>query len=181
MELELTAKTKRNARAHGLTPEQLAFADLISVGWEPDDAFILAFRKGSTWKKGALEAEVDKLKKMEGVVERVNEVKGVLSEQKMEAAKGVAKKERNAIIDAAMSKEQMLFDLQTAISGMKAGSKEWLDTKKLIVDVTRMKQEEVQKDDSTIHHFLPVQYPTSCKDCLFSRCDSCKYKKEFGE
>lgn len=181
MELEVSQKAKKASKKAKLTVEQLAFADLIAVGWEPGDAFILAHRKGQTWMKSAFAAEVEKQKNNPAVVERVNEVKGVLSSQKKEAAKGVKKNERSAIIDAAMSKEQMLYDLQTAIAGMQPGSKEWLDTKKLIVDVTRMKQEEIQKDDSTVHYYLPVRYPTSCQNCLYSRCDECRYKKESEE
>lgn len=177
MELPVSSKTKRTAKQFMLTPEQLAFADLIAAGWQAEDAFFVAFRKGMTWMKNILTQEVDKLLNDENVVRRIESVKGIVNEEKVRAAKNVNKTDRDAIVDAAMSKEQMLYDLQTAIVGMKAGSKEWLDTKKLIVEVTRMKQEDVAKDDTTIHYFLPAQYPTSCKDCLFSQCDSCKYKK----
>lgn len=177
MEIELSAKTKKMARAAQLSCEQLAFADLCAIGWEPADAFILAFRKGGTWMKKALDAEVTKMLNAENVKARMDEVRKVLTERQKEAIKQTKKKERNAIVDIAMSKEQMLYDLQTAVAGMTPGSKEWLDTKKLIVDVTRMKQDEVAKDDSTIHYFLPVQYPTGCQDCLYSRCNECKYKK----
>lgn len=181
MDLDVSAKMKRTARAAHLTVEQMAFADLIAAGWTPDDAFIAAFRKGSTWIKQAFNAEVDKQRNNEHVIERISKTKGVISDKKMEAAKGVEKNDRTAIVDAAMSKEQMLYDLQTALAGMSPGSKEWLDTKKLIVEVTRMKQDEIKQDDTTVHYFLPVQYPTSCQDCLYSRCDSCKYKKAYVE
>lgn len=168
-------------RALKLTPESLAFADMCSLGWEPVDAYIVAFRKGATWIKKALKEEVDKLYNSEPVQSRIAENRRVLTERQKEAVKQTAKKERNVIVDSAMSKEQMLYDLQTAVVGMTPGSKEWLDTKKLIVDVTRMKQDEVQTENNTIHHFLPVHYPTGCQDCLYQRCDSCKYKKYYVE
>lgn len=181
MQLELSPKTRKVARAAQLSCEELAFADLVAVGWDETDAFLLVFRKGSTWIKKALNDEVAKLLANENVKQRIADTRRVLSEKQKEAIKQTSRKERNAVVDTAMSKEQMLYDLQTAVAGMSPGSKEWLDTKKLIVDVTRMKQDEVAKDDSTIHYFLPVQYPTGCKDCLYSRCESCKYKIAFDE
>jgi len=179
MELPVSSKTKKAAKQFNLTPEQLAYADLLAAGWQPEDAFFVVFRKGMSWMKDALSAEVEKMRTNENVVARINSVKEIRAKEKSKREGNMDKTERNAIVDAAMSKEQMLFDLQTAIAGMKAGSKEWLDTKKLIVDVTRMKQDEVQQDNNTIVYHLPVLYPTSCRDCLYSKCDSCKYKKAF--
>ena len=181
MSLELSTKTKKIARTAQLSCEELAYADLVATGWDATDAYLVAFRKGSTWVKKALADEVERLLNNQNVKSRIDETRRVLSERQKEAIKQTNKKERNAVVDTAMSKEQMLYDLQTAVATMAPGSKEWLDTKKLIVDVTRMKQDEVAKDDSTIHYFLPVQYPTGCQDCVFSRCDSCRYKKACEE
>lgn len=179
MELELTKGTMAMCRKNRLAPEQVAFADLVSLGWEPADAYVVAFRKGSTWVRKALRDEVEKLLALEPVKERIAANKRVLTERQKAAVRQTANKERAAVVDTAMSKEQMLYDLQTAVATMQVGSKEWLDTKKLIVDVTRMKQDEVQTDNNTIHHFLPVLYPTGCQDCLYSRCGECKYKRAY--
>ena len=181
MELDVSPKMKRTARAAHLTVEQMVFADLIAAGWSPEDAFIAAFRKGSTWMKTAFNTEVEKQKNNEYVIERIEKVSGALSSTKIEAAKAVKKDDRSAIIDAAMSKENMLYNLQTALQGQTVGSKEWIDINKMIIDVTRMKQDEVKTDDTTVHCFLPALYPTSCRDCLYSRCDSCKYKKAYND
>lgn len=177
MQIEVSQKTDKICKGLKVSPETLAFADLCAVGWEPVDAFFVAYKKGMTWMKKALKEEVEKTLKSKSVQDRMDEVKRVLSERQKEAVKQTAKKERNTVVDTAMSKEQMLYDLQTAVTTMAPGSKEWLDTKKLIVDVTRMKQDEVQTENTTIHYFLPVHYPTGCQDCLYNRCDSCKYKK----
>lgn len=181
MEFELSQKTDKFCKTYKLTAEQLAFADLCAVGWEPTDAFMVAFRKGATWRKRALKEEVDKLLASKPVKDRVAEVQHVLTERQKEAVRQTSKKDRNEVVDAAMSKEQMLYDLQTALASMTVGSKEWLDTKKLIVDVTRMKQDEVKDETNTVHHFLPVHYPTGCQDCLYQRCNTCKFKKYYDE
>lgn len=179
MELEVSQKTERLCKSLKLSVEAVAFADLVAVGWEPSDAYIVAFHKGSTWIKKALKDTVEKMLQEEAIQNRIAETRKVLSERQKEAVKQTAKKERNAVVDTAMSKEQMLYDLQTAKLGMQIGSKEWLDTNKLIVDVTRMKQDEVQQEDNTICYHLPVHYPTGCQDCLYQRCNTCKYKLEY--
>lgn len=181
MELEVSQKTAKMCKSLKLSPQALAFADLVAVGWEPSDAYIVAFHKGSTWIKKALKDEVEKILKQQNIEDRIAETRHVLSERQKEAVRQTVKKERNRVVDTAMSKEQMLYDLQTAKASMTVGSKEWLDTNKLIVDVTRMKQDEVQQDDNTIIYHLPVSYPTGCQDCLYQRCNSCKYKIAYEE
>lgn len=179
MELEVSQKTERLAKSMKLTPEQMAFADLVAVGWETSDAYIVAFHKGSTWIKKALKDEVQKLLDNQNVKNRIDETKSVLSQRQKDAVKNTAKKELTTIVDTAMSKEKMLFDLQTAKATSIPGSKEWIDINKMIIDVTRMKQDDVQTENRTIFHFLPVRYPTGCHDCLYQRCDTCRYKKAY--
>lgn len=176
MDVKVSTKASKLAKQFGLSPEQLAFADLLAVGWQSDDAWAVAIRTGVTWTKTYLKSEIDKLAKNEKVQSRVKEVRNILTVRQKEQVAKATKSERDHVIASAMSKEQMLFDLQTALTGMAAGSKEWLDTKKMIIDVTRMKQDEVQKDDNTIHYHLPVHYPTGCKDCLYSRCEQCSFR-----
>ena len=181
MEFELSKKMEKICKGLKLSAEQLAFADLCAVGWEPTDAYIVAFRKGSTWVKRALNDEVQKTLTSVPVQNRMAEVQSVLSERQKEAVKKTSNAERSSVVGTAMSKEQMLYDLQTAAATLPRGSKEWIDLKKLIVDVTRMKQDEVKDESNTIHHYLPVHYPTGCQDCLYQRCDSCKFKKFYEE
>lgn len=181
MEFELSQKTEKVCKSLKLTAEQLVFSDLLAVGWEPCDAYIMAFRKGSTWTKRALKEEVEKVSNAQEVKNRISETKKVLSERQKEAIKQTSKKDRDTVVDTAMSKEQMLYDLQLAKANLHAGTKEWIDINKLIVDVTRMKQDEVSQDDNTVHFFLPVKYPTGCQDCLYKRCDTCKFKIAYKE
>ena len=179
MEIEVSQKTSKVCKSYKLSAEALAFADLCAVGWEPSDAYIVAFRKGSTWVKKALKEEVEKLSQMQGVKDRMAETKRVLSERQKEAVKSMTQKDMNSVVSNATSKEKMLYDLQLAKNDMTPGTKEWIDINKLIVDVTRMKQDEVKTEDTLVKYHLPVNYPTGCQDCLYQRCDTCKFKKEY--
>lgn len=179
MDIELSKKGTALCKNYKVSAEVIVFADLCSLDWEPTDAYIMAFRKGSTWIKKALKDEVEKLLSSEAVQSRIAENKQVLSNRQKEAVRQTAKRERNMVVDSAMSKEQMLYDLQLAKHDATIGSKEWIDISKLIVDVTRMKQDEVLKEDNTILYHLPVHYPTGCQDCLYQRCDTCRYKTAY--
>ena len=181
MEIEVSQKTARLSKSLGLKPQEMAFADLVSCGWDPTDAYFVAFHQGSTWARKTLKDEVEKLQSNENVKSRIDETRNVLSKRQKDAIVNKKDKEVNMVVSTAMSKEQMLYELQTAKKNMVAGSKDWLDINKLIVDVTRMKQDEVQTENNTIHHYLPVRYPTGCQDCLYSKCDQCKYKKAYKE
>ena len=166
MDIEVSPKTNKLVKQYKLPPEHLAFADLIAVGWEPEDAWAVAVRKGVSWTKKARKEAIAELANDAAVKERVTAVQSVLRKNQIEAVKKTTDKEQKDIINAAMSKEQMLLDLQEAVLTLPRGSKEWIDIKKMIVDVTRMKQDEVKDDNNTIHYYLPVSYPTSCEDCL---------------
>ena len=168
MDIEVTKKTASVARQYKLSAEQLAFADLLATGWEPEDAWAVAIRKGIAWTKKARKEAIEALANNDSVKERIESVQAVLRKNQIEAAKNIGKSDRQNIIDSAMSKEQMLFDLQEALLSLPRGSKEWIDIKKMIVDVTRMKQDEIKDDNNTIHHYLPVNYPTSCEYCLLN-------------
>lgn len=181
MGITVSQKITKEAKAAKLSAEELAFADLIATGWPPEDAWAVAIRKGGAWNKTALKEEIQKLFMSPAIQERIEATKNVLSTRQKESIEKATKTERNSVITRAMSKENMLFNLQTALDSMKVGTKEWIDTSKMIVDVTRMKQDEVKQDDETIHYFLPVHYPTGCQDCLFSHCDTSKYKIAYKE
>ena len=181
MDLEVSQKTQKLCKSLKLTAEQMAFADLLAVGWEPTDAYIVAFHQGSTWVKAALKREVEKLVNNENVKNRVDETRSVLSARQKESIAKASSKEASKVVEAAMSKETMLYELQMAKNEKVKGSKEWIDINKMIIDVTRMKRDDVQTENTTIHHFLPVRYPTGCQDCLYSRCDRCKYKLAYKD
>ena len=180
MDIEVTTTTARNAKQAKLNPDEMAFADLLACGWPVDDAWAVAMRKGVSWTKQARKQAAKELADKQAVKERIEKTKSVLRSNQVENVKKAANSERQDLVSQAMSKEQMLFDLQSSLAGKDPGSSEWIKIKQLIVDVTRMKQDEVKDENTTIHHYLPVDYPNSCEFCLRSRCNECKYKKAYN-
>lgn len=139
----------------------LIYADLRAAGWSQYDAWSVAFSgQGLNWPKATLQANIDKLERLESVSSRIAELQGRKVPKDALTAEELAK---------ATSKEQILTDLVIARKNMKPGSKEWTETTKLIADYNKIKQDEIQTEDSTIHYYLPVNYPTSCADCLVGK------------
>lgn len=176
MELELSQKTEKIAKAAKISCETMVFTDLVAVGWEPTDAYIAAFRKGATWVKKALKAEVEKLLAAKPVQERMASVRKIVDS----ASQSNREIHAEELLERATNKEKKLISLQQILETLPQGSKEYNKINDQIFAITQMKKDEVSTDDKTVHYHLPVAYPTGCHDCLYSRCDQCKYKKKYA-
>lgn len=139
--------------------EQLIYADLRSKGWSEADAFYAAYRDNySHLPKGQQRMIMKKLENDKGVQKRMNgETASGPDESKILPFEEIARE---------TSKEKILSDLVMARKGSAEGSKEWSDLTKMIADIAKVKQDEIKTDEEQIKYFLPVHYPTSCKDCL---------------
>lgn len=156
--LSVAARTK--AKSYGMkSAEYIIYADLRAAGWCKRDAWSVAFQgTGLNWDKAELEREMNKLESLESVKKRIADVQGEHSDS--------ADKLSPEELAKATSKEQILTDLVVARKKMKEGTKEWTEQTRLIAEYARIKQDEIQTEDTTVHYYLPVNYPQSCKDCL---------------
>ena len=117
--------------------------------------------QGTNWTKDMLEKEMNRLESLESVQKRIAEVTGARSSEKEELTPEELAK--------ATSKEKILSDLVIAQRRQKQGSPDWLKTTALIADYNKIKQDDIQVEDTTVHFYLPKNYPTSCKDCLLRK------------
>lgn len=180
MNYELTKDTARLARQYSLKPDELAFADLLAAGWDSHDAYALTIRTGyATWTKKALADEITRLRNLEGVKKRIDDLTHAYSRQQEDKIREAISAERDNLLKRATSKEDMLVTLMARREALPPDSPDWLKVNQQIIDVSRMKQDEVKTDDNTVHYYLPVNYPTSCRNCLHSRCPDCRYFKAY--
>ena len=140
-----------------------SFSSLFSLLKLIEDFVIFSNKKGETWTTAAVNKATREILARVDVKRRIKELrKGDLNEMAKDAAKG--REEQVSTDDDVMkqlSKENMLRDLFLARKKMVVGSKDWLDTNKMIADITRMKQEEVKTEDNTVHFYLPL----TCNKC----------------
>lgn len=156
----LSQEVQKKAKKYGMADERyLIYADLRACGWTIDNAWNVAFNgEGATWSNATLEREKKKLEYLESVQKRIEEVRGERTREKEDLTPEELAKET--------SKEKILKDLVIARRRYKEGSKEWTEQTKLIAEYSRIKQDDIQTEDTTIHYHLPVNYPNRCSDCL---------------
>ena len=151
------------------SPEYKIYADLRAAGNAMRDSWAIAFQgKGFNWPKETLEREMNKLESLESVQTRIAEVQG--KKVKNENADELSPEE----LAKATSKEQILTELVIARRRMKEGTKEWTEQTRLIAEYTRIKQDDLQTEDSTRHFYLPINYPTGKNDCILFKNGLCK-------
>lgn len=161
-EIIFTQTFQRKAAGYGLKDARyLCYAAMRAAGVGINDAWNLTFQNaGLTWDKNRLKAEQQKLENLEGVQLFISELK------KERENKSQIEEISADDLAKATSKEKILSDLLKARNLTKPSSKEWIDITSKIADYARIKQDEIKEEDTTIHYYLPVNYPKTCKDCL---------------
>lgn len=166
----LSVDTYKKAKALGMKdPRYYIYASLRGSGMPMRDCWAISFQgEGFNWTKDVLEREMNKLESLESVQKRIAEVQG--KKTKNENADELSPEE----LAKATSKEQILTDLVIARRRMKEGTKEWTEQTRLIAEYARIKQDELQTEDTTCHFYLPVNYPTGKNDCILFKNGLCK-------
>ena len=166
----LTADLIRKSRTYGMADvHYMIYADLRACGWSMRNAWMVAFNgQGTNWTKEMLEKEMNRLESLESVQKRIEEVTGKRTSGKEDLTPEELAKET--------SKEKILKDLVIARRRYKEGSKEWTEQTKLIAEYSRIKQDDIQVEDTTVHFHLPVSYPNRCEECLIFKNGKAKLK-----
>lgn len=166
----LTADLIRKSRTYGMADvHYMIYADLRACGWSMRNAWMVAFNgQGTNWTKEMLEKEMNRLESLESVQKRIEEVTGKRTSDKEDLTPEELAKET--------SKEKILKDLVIARRRYKEGSKEWTEQTKLIAEYSRIKQDDIQVEDTTVHFHLPVSYPNRCEECLIFKNGKAKLK-----
>lgn len=167
----LSVDTYKKAKALKMKdPRYYIYASLRGSGMPIRDSWAIAFQgEGLNWEKSFLENEMNLLEAQESVRKRIAEVQGKKIEN--EHSEDLTPEQ----LAKATSKEQILKDLVIARSKIKnTSSKEWADYTKMIGDFAKIKQDELQTEDTTCHFYLPINYPTGKNDCLLFKNGLCK-------
>ena len=144
-------------------PEK-AFADLLAIGWKDSDAYIVSGLYNPVYTPDVNKADMNKmLSEDKSFMEYLTYADKHFKRQKKSAEKSVqtntAVSEED--IAAELSKDNQLRELIAAKKLYAEGSKEWLDIKKMIADITQVKKDEIQTENPTIHYYIPL----SCYNC----------------
>lgn len=150
------------------TPMHKVFCDLVLAGWDKEDAYAFSGLWNPTYSNLMNIQDMNRLLSDDkGVVEYIDTKVKETETLKKKAKKAAAEeeKDRTAINDldmtAELSKDAQLKELLIAKQKHPVGSKEWLDIKKMIADITRVKQDEIKEEDDVVHFYVPIQ----CHNC----------------
>lgn len=170
----LSVAVHKKVKALGMKdPRYYIYASLRGSGMGIRDSWAIAFQGyGFNWSKDVLEREMNKLESLESVQKRIAEVQGKKAENIAEDS--VTPEE----LAKATSKEQILKDLVVVKGKYKPGSKEWTEAVKMIADYNKIKQDEMQTEDTTVHYFIPLSMPRCCEDCIIFKNGQATFQKK---
>lgn len=150
------------------------YASLRGSGLSIRNSWMIAFQgHGCNWAKDVLEREMNKLESLESVQKRIAEVVGV---REKNGGDDLTPEE----LARATSKEEIMKNLVIAQRKQKLGSPEWQKTTAMIADYSKIKQDELQTEDTTVHFFIPANYPNSCAECLLFKNGKADYQLKKG-
>ena len=154
--LRPSAKQREILQKCGLsTVEELMYADLRRLNWDKADAFYAAFHH--LYSDYPLRSQKELMSHLESGPCIKDRISGADQGKDIIPLDELAK---------ATSKEKILSDLLKARKRTREGTKEWNDLTKMIADYAKIKQDEIKTDERPIRYYIPVRYPTSCKNCL---------------
>ena len=141
-----------------ISEREKAFADLLSLGWVNFDAYVLSGLYNPVYSKESNQREMNTLIESQDFAAYLK-----LAGKRLRRKEKESEEEATADIDMAteLSKEHQLKELLVAKAKYPIGSKEWMEIKKMIADITQAKKDEIQTEDTTIHYYLPL----TCNMC----------------
>lgn len=150
------------------TPMHKAFCDLLLAGWDKEDAYAFSGLWNPTYSTLMNIQDMNHLLKEDaGVIEYIESKVKEQEALKKKAKKAVEQAEKETFeiteddMANALSKETQLKELLIAKEKYAVGSKEWLDVKKMLADLTKIKNEDMKDDDEFVHFYVPIQ----CHNC----------------
>ena len=148
------------------TPMHKAFCDLILAGWNKEDAYAFSGLWNPTYSTLMNQQDMNRLLSDDKpTIEYIDAKVKKQEALKKKAKKAVEQVENQELPEIDMttelSKEMQLKELLIAKGKHPVGSKEWLDIKKLIADLSKVKQDEIKEDDEIVHFYVPIQ----CHNC----------------
>lgn len=154
--MDISRKTKSEAKSVGMSPTEMATVDLIVLGWNPMDAYKVAMSPPITTPDEFINERVEALMAKENIKEYIT------SKQKS-IASSFEKYLENPTTQGAplLEKEDVLQELLRIAMTMPANSKERADIMMKYASLQQMQKEKVTEEDTTIHYYLPL----SCYNC----------------
>lgn len=159
--LDYSRRFKTENKKLKITPPERAMADLISLGWNPQDAYI-----AMNLYKPALSDEYNKeqIEKMitdsdfqEYNKKREKSIRRGVLKQSIKDVNGEEEEDDINLID----KEAVLKEILRSALSLPQNDPNRAKMLMQYAELQQMKKEEVETEDTTVHYYLPL----SCNNC----------------
>lgn len=171
--MDFSSKLTKASRKLRLSVEEVAMSELMAIGWDQIDAYLVTFHKGLSKAEPELRSITDDIVNNPSFKKHMEEVNLKVKEDNIAASKRITGEDDTFIEQS--SKEYTLRQLVSAREAFQPGSSDWLKINQQIIDVTQMKKDEIKEEENTIHYFLPLR----CYRCaLFLKESEKKGKKD---
>ena len=163
---DFTSDLKKEAKKYKISVAQKAFADLLIMGYDKVDAYLLCGLFNPAISITATLHEIDILKEKKAFAayfsERVEEINNQHREiQEVEEKAAIERSDEDY-----RSKDYIIDRLAMEAKVLKG--KELVDTLMKIADLQQMKRDEVKEEDQRVHFYLPLN------------CFKCSHYKKYG-
>lgn len=167
MAIDFTKRIKNSFKREGLDDvSTIAMADLMAIGWNPLDAFIVAFRPSMAIHKGFAEAKIKAITDNAAFKSYVNKRSRQLSNIFGNAKKSSSNKSLDDDEYEGLSREDVLKRLESMEASLPSDEvKLRTDVLMKIADLKRFKDNAHEDNNTTKHYYLP------------KKCFSCEYYK----
>ena len=153
--MDYTKAFKTEIKRSALDMQERIMADLMSVGWKDQNAYIAAYGYGVNYSDEYHKEQIAK------ITSRPEFARYLERARKRYARKSDDLSAEEEFDASCVSKEQLLKDLYLARKKVAYGSREWIDMTKQIADITQAKKDEIKEEDTTVHYYLPL----TCNNC----------------
>ena len=153
--MDYTKSFRTECRRSALDLQERIMADLMSVGYRDQDAYVAAFGFNPQYSDEYNKEQIRK------ITERPEFVRYLDRARKRIAGKHEEENPEEEFDPSLVSKERILQDLLLARKKVARGSREWIDMTKQIADITQAKKDEIKEEDTTILYYLPL----TCNNC----------------
>lgn len=171
--LDYSRRFKAENKKYKISPTERAMADLVSLGWQPQDVYIaIGLYKpalSDEYNKEQIEKMITDKEFAEYNKMREKNIRRGILKQSVKEINGEEEDDDINLID----KEEVLKQMLRSALSLPQNDPNRVKMLMQYAELQQMKKEEVDTEDNTVHYYLPL----SCNNCSLYQSSMIKARK----
>lgn len=147
--MEVSRRTRSEAKKNKLDLEEMAMAELMLAGWPQKDAFCVCFKPAGTMPADYI------VQRIQNICDSEPFIMYMRRREKIKRKGNSEEPEVEEEIEM-LDKEEVLRELLRSARSLPNGSKERAEILMKYADLQQMKKDKVEGEDTTVHYYLPL-------------------------